>query len=424
MYKKIILVNFFVFILLFIFFSIILEFYLRSNLKLNYAYLAQYSKELSSEISKKLNLRKKENMIIYENEQGLRFAVDPPLTKLHVPQDITDIKLGAIEDIETDKNGFCNKNIDYEKKIKILGIGDSFTWCLAVKAEQTWPQLLKDNLNNSGYNISLPGLNPVDYVNFLKQFGLKYKPEIVILNVYEGNDINVPKTLLPKDNFQTDISISEAYYENKWSKYSSQIYRFLINSDIFKRSYVLNLYMVYVRKSIVIIESALFKTTRTNPDFQKKYNFKYTIKHMGKNISFNSANDDLDEIKYALDLTKGKVSLDELWGPAIEEFVNLSIEHNFKPIIIYSPAAYTAYSNNIEFEDKNLENLMKNFSNIQRNWLKKKSNSLNLKFIDPIPTFLNMNQKISLTHFPSNRHYTIMGHKLLAEIIEKEIKGL
>jgi len=195
--KRIVLINIIVFLVFFLFFTISLEFILRSNLKLNYAHLTQYSSALSKEISEKLNLRMRENMIIYEDESGIDFATDPPFKKIHIPQDRTDINLGAIENVETDQNGFCNKNINYsEKNIKILGIGDSFTWCIAVKAEKTWPQLLKDNLNNSGYNISQPGLNLVDYVNFLKKFGLKYKPEIVILNVYEGNDMAASKPLI------------------------------------------------------------------------------------------------------------------------------------------------------------------------------------------------------------------------------------
>lgn len=421
--RRVVLINILIFIVLFVFFTIFLEFYLRLNLRLNYAYLAKYSNELSEEISEKLNLRKKENMIIHKDETGLNFIIDPPLTKLHIPQDKSDIKLGAVENIETDQNGFCNKNVNYNKKIKILGIGDSFTWCLAVEAEQTWPQLLKDDLNNSGYNISQPGLNLVDYVNFLKKFGLKYNPEIVILNFYEGNDVNVSKTLLSGDKLKKNIPIAESYYKNKWSSYSSRMYRHLINSDIFKKSYSLNLYMVFIREFVVNIESIFLKDPRTNPDFKKKYDFKYTITHMGKEIIFNKSNNDLNEIEFAIEVTEGKISLDNFLGPSTEEFVNLSKENNFKPIIIYSPAAYTAYSNNIKFSDENLRNLMKSFSKVQRNWLKKQSDILGFKFIDPVQTFLNRNQTIPLTHFPSNRHYTAEGHKLLAEIIAKEIEA-
>ena len=55
--KRIVLINIIIFLVFFLFFTISLEFILRSNLKLNYAHLAQYSSALSKEISEKLNLR-------------------------------------------------------------------------------------------------------------------------------------------------------------------------------------------------------------------------------------------------------------------------------------------------------------------------------------------------------------------------------
>ena len=65
---------------------------------------------------------------------------------------------------------------------------------------------------------------------------------------------------------------------------------------------------------------------------------------------------------------------------------------------------------------------MTNYSKIQRNWLKKQASIMGFKFIDTVPTFLEKTQIIPLTHFPSNRHYTVMGHKLLAEIHDYTLK--
>ena len=44
-------------------------------------------------------------------------------------------------------------------------------------------------LGATTYNLGVPGVGPYEYLEILRRFGLALEPRIVLLNIYEGNDL-------------------------------------------------------------------------------------------------------------------------------------------------------------------------------------------------------------------------------------------
>lgn len=78
---------------------------------------------------------------------------------------------------------------------RILVLGDSFTWGVGLDAEETLPKLLESRLSeetSSGevevINAAIPGYNTVEEFLLLKEEGVKYDPDMVLV-VFNLNDI-------------------------------------------------------------------------------------------------------------------------------------------------------------------------------------------------------------------------------------------
>ena len=97
--------------------------------------------------------------------------------------------------------GFRNKEVSLKKDknlVRIIMLGDSITFGSFVKQSESFPEVLERILNTKSKIMSLPfsydvmnfgvgGYNIVSEVEILKTYGLKYKPDIVVLN-YFWND--------------------------------------------------------------------------------------------------------------------------------------------------------------------------------------------------------------------------------------------
>ncbi|MDH5741707.1 MAG: SGNH/GDSL hydrolase family protein [Nitrospira sp.] len=93
--------------------------------------------------------------------------------------------------------------------IRILGLGDSFTFGWGVSLEQTYlkrleatlPQIIGHTVET--INTGVPGWGLNQYYICLKEFGLQYSPDIVVIG-YFLDDLNGPPTAKPESavNFQ------------------------------------------------------------------------------------------------------------------------------------------------------------------------------------------------------------------------------
>jgi len=92
---------------------------------------------------------------------------------------------------------------------RIIGIGDSMTFGWGVHDDETYLAFLNDRLNSEFPDISwqvintaVPGYNTVMEVETLKEKGLKYKPDLVIVGSV-NNDLALPNFVRAKRNYFT-----------------------------------------------------------------------------------------------------------------------------------------------------------------------------------------------------------------------------
>ena len=86
----------------------------------------------------------------------------------------------------TDANGFRNSPPE-KATYGIVALGDSFTRASGVA--NPWPQKLAEYTESDVLNLGDVGFGPQDELKVLQQYGLKKKPQWVILAYFEGNDL-------------------------------------------------------------------------------------------------------------------------------------------------------------------------------------------------------------------------------------------
>lgn len=86
--------------------------------------------------------------------------------------------------------GFRGPNTSIEKHRKrVLLIGDSFTFGWGVELENTWVHLLSEKYPSIEFlNLGQGGNHPGDYVQIAKRTFPVLKPDLVLINVLQGND--------------------------------------------------------------------------------------------------------------------------------------------------------------------------------------------------------------------------------------------
>src|SRR4030095_5494373 len=78
--------------------------------------------------------------------------------------------------------------------VRIVALGDSFTQGFGVAEDQAWPRRLEALLNaqdarpHEVVNLGVPGANPRDYLSHLRDPGLAYEPDVVLVTVM-ANDV-------------------------------------------------------------------------------------------------------------------------------------------------------------------------------------------------------------------------------------------
>jgi hypothetical protein len=98
----------------------------------------------------------------------------------------------------TNAHGFRSKPVQREKRgFRVLMLGDSFTFGTGVSDEDTFSWMLSDLLTTSpGYedaevlNAGTNGSSNVSQVNYFWSEGIQFHPDLVVLNIYTGNDFD------------------------------------------------------------------------------------------------------------------------------------------------------------------------------------------------------------------------------------------
>jgi hypothetical protein len=112
--------------------------------------------------------------------------------------------------VDINSHGLRGPEITYEKPpatFRILNLGDSVAMGWGVREEDTYGRRLESILNASGrdslrfqvINAGVPGWNLENALAYLQVEGIKYQPDLVLLDLTTANDIRGKSALLPEN---------------------------------------------------------------------------------------------------------------------------------------------------------------------------------------------------------------------------------
>jgi len=309
-----------------------------------------------------------------------------------------------------DENGFCNPEGSYQKStIDVITLGDSFTVCHAVYPEDTWTGQLSALTGYSTYNLGRSGVGILEYLQLLKKFGLQKSPRLVIMNIYEGNDLRDADKYF--DHIQGKVDNDDPPPAPP-----------LTLPIVSNYSYTFNLLIAFIG----YLQNVLTK----RPSSSQTTTFKYKLHFPdGMTIPFNLEDTDKDEVRFARRLHDKAVDIgvSATIEAALQTFVKLSRQHNFIPIVTYTPSAHTAYADYVIFDDPALAELMPWFSQEQRRFIEEQSQTLGFTFIDLTPAIqaaARANGAQRLLYDPRDLHLTLSGHTVIAQALGQKLQIL
>jgi hypothetical protein len=319
-----------------------------------------------------------------------------------------------------DSQGFCNPpENSYERPtIDLVTVGDSFTECVVVGPEETWTSELGRLTGIPVYSLARGGIGPYDYLQILHRFALAKRPRVVVMNLYEGNDL--------RDSLR--------YHEHAAARRAGGDPRVLAhdrNADpvdtqavldhpLGRSSWAVNLITVAAVEAGESLYRTLARGERREP-----VNFRYTVRLPDRAVRFNLQDSDESEVRHARMLRAGQVSLGA-FDEALAGFADLAREHGFVPVLAYSPSAYSAYADFMDFDDPALAELMPWFHAEQLAYLEGRAQALGVVFVDLTPALQDAARSLpsdDLLYFPVNLHYTAQGHRVVAEALARALAG-
>jgi hypothetical protein len=373
------------------------------------ALLVNFSPDTRAQIAERRNLATERHTIqVARDDGGPPLRVFPP--HQHVGKPFADQH--AVTSVTTDEAGFCNapSAAGAQRKVEFVAVGDSFTWCTAVRPEDAWVSRLGQITGRDGYNLGLGGVGIYEYLQILITYGLHWRPGVVLLNYYEGNDLRDALVYQNYRDGEGDPAAAEAQPTGVIRKIKQTV-RGVLDSSVVGRSYALNLAVASAIEVYVAMKDLSGAQAETN--------FRYAFKISNDRVAFNLENTDLDEVEHARALRAGKISLAVL-DDGLRRFVALAKQHGFEPVVLYTPSAYTAYGDYVEFEDPELGQLMPWFSRAQRDFLRLKSEALGYRFVDLTPALRQAAREYgaqTLLYFPTNVHLSQLGNEVVARAL-------
>ena len=371
--------------------------------------LMEYPRELRREIATRLDLPiKQARRCIPSRERhdgGPELCLAYPDFEWAQRADEVDLRHGAQERVLLDGNGFCNTPEKAKRERNdIVFIGDSFTWCTSVQPQDAYAARLEGLTGRTTYNLGFPGIGLYEYIELLRRSGLEYHPRVVVMGVYEGNDLRDGMRYWKAVRQGAAREEGDAGTGNPDSGMAGPL------QTLKYASYSLN----YVLASF----ESMFKNMRRDD-----INFRYRVVADGNPVDMNPFNADMDEVKNARRLQAGEIDT-AVWGSALEDFARLAAEHGFSPVVAYIPSAYTAYSRSVRFEDPQVGAVVTAQSRQQREYLELAAGRLGLDFLDLSSALQQSVTTSPLAYYPSNVHLTPAGHALIAGALAPHLTRL
>ena len=320
-----------------------------------------------------------------------------------------------------DELGFCNAAGDTASRgqIDLLALGDSFTACIFQAPEDTWPSRLGRRLGISVYDFGLGGTGPYEHLQILRHFGLAKRPRLVVMHLYEGNDL--------RDSVRVQAARAVTRGE-AWTPLPDDVVerldpRALLASPLGRRSLAWNAAVVGAARALEDVRFGWRSLAGTAP---APVDFRYDLVFPACTLAMNPQNTDQSEVRDARALRAGQISLDVFDEP-LARFAALAREHAFVPVVSYAPSAHTVYAPFVRFAAPELAALLPWFSDAQRRHLAERARALGLVWIDLTPAFQDAARERldrDLLYDADSLHCTGSGHVLTAERLADAIRPL
>jgi lysophospholipase L1-like esterase len=373
--------------------------------------LKRFERGVRLEIARRRGLPNESQTYELERDDG-----GPPL-RLFLPNERVRFEFedtGESGEMAMDGLGFCNAAEDdyHREKIQVIAIGDSFTICYPPAPGLAWPSVLGRKAHLSAYNLGRGGVGPYEYVQLLKRFGLAKQPDVVVMQIYEGNDL---RDALFYQRFRAASPSEQAAFPERASRAVYSVDPAPALSNPFGRhSYAFNLAVVTAARSL----SKLKDRVSGEPDARIDFHYRVRLAD-GSAVPMNVRNSDRDEVHAARALRAGEASLGA-FDEALGAFAALAEEHGFLPLVTYAPSAHTAYADTVEFADPALGEILPWFSAEQRAHLRARLEAHGIPFLDLTPALQAAAREggaAELLYYPINIHYTPRGHEVAARAV-------
>lgn len=381
--------------------------------------LVRFHPELRLEVAERRNLPNFANRRDIIDTKGNVFRIYRPNVT------VSDVTGGLVSSVTMDGEGFCNPAGDsYDKEsIDVITVGDSINWCTTIEPKDTWTHLLGQKRNVSIYNLSTPGIGPYESLDLVEQFAIKKSPRVVVLALYEGNDLRDANgyASTPARTGKNVTTTPPCGLPD----FLCSIYRGVKESPVGKKSYGVNL---FVASGKYIRDWAKTHLAGTPEEISSFTDFGFIVETpTGRHILFNRESHDLDEPRNAERAQGGSAPFDNYLG-ALDRFAELGTKHHFTPVLLYVPSAHNAYQPYRTFRDESLEPVLEWFSENQRAFLEQESDKRKITFLD-LTTYLqeksNAHRGIdTLLYFQENLHLTPVGHETVAAFLDSSLHTL
>jgi hypothetical protein len=379
--------------------------------------LKRFQPPLRASIAERRSLPNVSDVVQVQRDDG-----GPPLLifKPNASVQFYSRETGKTGKIQMDERGFCNPagRPSEGESADVVALGDSFTACMneppdsvAPESYINWPFEFGRLAGVRVYNLSRGGDGLYEYVQLLRHYGLQFKPSMVIMQVYEGNDLRDAqryhsfKQMSPEEKANVPLrasweplKVSYDWLLQNWLGQWSYAYDFFIVGGSYLMSEAIEQFWISAGSDAAV-------------------NFRFYLNYGGSPVLMNPDNDQKDEVRTARAARTGEYDF-SAFDEALEKYSELAREHGFKAVLSYAPAAHVAYEGKVNFEDPNLNELLLWYSQRQRDYFAEKCKELGIVFIDLTPALqaeIERQEGAKLLYNPSNIHFTVLGHRIVAQ---------
>jgi lysophospholipase L1-like esterase len=134
--------------------------------------------------------------------------------------------------VSTNSLGLRGPEVGPKRRLRILALGDSFTFGVGARQEETWPARLAEILGAEVLNAGAPGFGVPDAVAWYERYGSELDPDVVVLAVFLANDLQDASPDQPKVAVVDGALVvpGETGGLRRWLYYHSHLFRLFKSS--------------------------------------------------------------------------------------------------------------------------------------------------------------------------------------------------